>query len=377
MIPLPEPGVQMQPQEGLKVWRNPINGFLVVQIHYTADPARRGPWKYRASPKYGGLRSWRWRKEQEIDWEAQAGSLVFELWGRKHQIDPFLIPDHWPKWILFDPGWRNPSSIVWVAVDTDAQANEYGFLPVHVYREFYKPKHSARACAVVCSEYSRTRTDPEGNATWEWIEEIIVDPAAKQEHQGAAGGDKVNEAAETTLEKFTEAIEELGWDVPIDTGNNYKQEPIEEIIARLGCYWIGTDGLPLYDDADKFREATLEEIADGAVEVQPTLFFHGSVVEGAREMAKYRWRDWASGDVAERHNNPESPVDKDDHTVTNLIRFINLLRSLRVENGPDLSDFQPRERPRAWKPPETVVEERHRTLAGRYRRRMRRAKRGL
>lgn len=372
MIALPAPGETINPQEGMTVWRNAINGFVVVRTHYTVDPSRRGNWRYHASAKYGGLRSWRWRKEQEIDWEAQAGKLVFEQWDPDtHVIRPFLIPDSWPKWILFDPGWTNPSSIVWMAVDTDAEPNEYGFLPVHLYREFYKPKYSPGACAIVCAEYSLTREDAEGNPTREWIEEIVLDPMAKQEHQGAAQGDKVGEGAETTLEKFIAKIDELRWDVPVSTGNNSKQEAIEEIVARLGCYWVGPDGLPLYDAEDNYREPTLEEIAGGATEIKPTLFFHAAVLDGAREMAKYRWREWASGDVQERHNSPESPVDKDDHTITNLIRFMNLLRGLRKEEGADLSDFEPRRKPKQWRPMDEVMEEHHRTLAGRYRKELR------
>lgn len=372
MIDIPQAGQTVQPQPGITAWRNAINGFVVVRTHYTAMPQKRGNWRYMASPKYGGLRSWRWRKEQEIDFEAQQGQVVFEQWDpAAHVIQSFEIPDHWPRWILFDPGWRNPSAIEWVAVDVDSEPNEYGFRPIHIYREFYEPKHSAAACAIVCSEYSMVGRAETLTVEREWIECILVDPMAKQEHQGAASGDKVGEAAENTLGKFMEKIEDLGWDVPVETGNNHKQEAIEELVARLGCYWIGQDGLPLYDAGDRFREPDLAEIAEGALKIFPTLFFHNSVVEGAREMGKYRWRHWASGEVAERHNNPESPVDKDDHCITNLIRFTNLLRSARTENGTDLSEFDARQQPKAWQPEEEIIQERHRTLAGRYRRQLR------
>ncbi|MFW6086767.1 MAG: hypothetical protein ACODAG_06145, partial [Myxococcota bacterium] len=134
-LSMPKRGQQVRVFEGLDVWRNPGNEFLVVRVHYTADPARRGDWKYRASPKVGGLRSWRWRKEQEIDFEAQSGTLVFETFDRDHHVvRPFPIPEHWPRWVLFDPGWTNPAAVSWVAVDIDAEPNILGHLPVHVYR---------------------------------------------------------------------------------------------------------------------------------------------------------------------------------------------------------------------------------------------------
>src|SRR5690606_29935133 len=99
-VELPAPGREIQPLPGLRVWRNALNGFVVIRTHYTADPARRGDWRLRNSPKYGGLRSWRWRKEQEIDPDAAAGRLVFEQYNPDvHVILPFTPPDHWPRWL--------------------------------------------------------------------------------------------------------------------------------------------------------------------------------------------------------------------------------------------------------------------------------------
>lgn len=366
-LPLPRRGETIAPMPGVTAWRNAMNGFLVVRIHYTADPARRGDWKYKASGKYGGLKSWRWRKEQEIDWQATSGRLVFETWNPEiHVLRPFVIPDHWPKWIMFDPGWTNPSAINWIAVDVDAEPNLYGFLPIHVYREFYRSKHSAEACANIAHSWSM----PDGE-NLEWIEEIVVDPAARQEHQSAAGDpEHVGARAATVLEQFENRIRALGWDVPVETGNNDKGPAIEELIARLGGFWVDADGMILYDEDDNFREPTLEELAAGAEEVQPTLFFHETCLNGPQEMAKYKWKDWASAQVALRHNAPESPVDKDDHVITNLIRFANRLRELRGDDEIDLSDFDRRARPTDWKPISKQMEEYHRQMAARYRKRL-------
>jgi hypothetical protein len=377
VIATPPLGAEIQPMHGLTVRRNTLNEFLVLRIHYEADPNKRGQWKYRASPKYGGLKSWRWRREMEIDWDAQAGKLVFEMWNRhEHGIRPRSIPEHWPRWLMIDPGWRNPTSMVWMAVDTDTEPNEFGFLPVHFYREFYKPKHSPAFCAAIASEWSFTATDELGKQTWEWIEAIILDPAAKQETQGAVDGENTNEIAETFMSRFEAKLAEIGWAVPVETGNNFKDEAIDEIITRLGAYWIsGPGGIPLYDEQNNFREATLEEIAAGAYRVEPTLFFHECCIDGMREMGKYRWRDWAASDVAERHNDPERPIDKDDHTVTNVIRAINTLRSLRTEGGPDLSEYEGRSKPRRWVPDAEVIETRHKQLASRHRLRIRKRRR--
>src|SRR5690606_16018695 len=184
MIALPRPGETIKPMPGLQVWRNPGNGFLVIRTHYTADPSRRGDWKYRASPKYGGLNSWRWQKEQEINWDATSGRLVFEMWDvETHLIRPFVIPEHWPRWILFDPAWTNPASPVWVAVDVDAEPNALRDLRVHVHRECYRGKRCARACGKP-GHGGALRSD--GRAA-QWIEETLVEPAGRHEHQGGAG----------------------------------------------------------------------------------------------------------------------------------------------------------------------------------------------
>lgn len=377
-LSLPRPGQQVRVFEGLDVWRNAGNQFLVMRVHYTADPARRGDWKYRASPKVGGIRSWRWRKEQEIDWEAQSGSLIFEMFDRDvHVRRPFTIPEHWPRWIHFDPGWTNPAAVIWAAVDVDAEPNLFGYLPIHIYREFYRSRHAAETIARIVSEDSKTVPNPEdpNELTWEWVEEIILDPAAKQEHQSAASPENVTEGAETVLQKFTDAIAREGWDVPITTGNNLKSEAIEEIITRLGRFWIGPNDVPLYDDVDRFREPTEKERADGAQLVTPTLFFHETCVHGPREMVKYRWSDWASNEVRLRRNDPEKPVDKDDHVLTCLFRMVNRLREHRDEDGIDLGGFYAREQAtRRWRPTDELLAERHRSLAGRYRKRIRKAR---
>lgn len=73
------------PVEGVEVWRNPKNKFVVVQIHYTADPAKRSEdfkneIKSRTSKK-------KYMQEYELAWESYAGIGVYaQLW------DPFEHP---------------------------------------------------------------------------------------------------------------------------------------------------------------------------------------------------------------------------------------------------------------------------------------------
>lgn len=369
---MPNAGEFMRPMLGMEMTRNPLNGFVVVRTHYTADHYRRGTWAARAAPKYGGMKSWRWRREMEIDWHARSGKLVFENFNPDlHRVKPRTLPAHWPRWIMVDPGWNNPMSILWVAVDTDTVPDADGFLPVHVYREFYKPKHTPSMAAIICRDWSRTgRLDHRLQDELEWVQAIVIDPMAKQEHQGAQDGETPSDQAETFLTKFEAKLAELGWDVPVELGNNMKDAATDEIITRLGNCWM-LNGLALMAEDHSFRDPTLDELVEGAEKIPPTLYIHAGCADLVSEMGKYRFREWAAGDVAERHNEQERPIDKDDHSITNLIRFFNLMRENREEGEPDLSAFEPRHKPRLFIPTDAdVLERQHSGLPHRYRQRL-------
>ena len=69
-----DPLSQRTPRPGVTQWRNPRNGLVVVQLHYTVDPVKRTPeWKREASRN---LSPREWRREYEIDWTAPEGEPV-------------------------------------------------------------------------------------------------------------------------------------------------------------------------------------------------------------------------------------------------------------------------------------------------------------
>ncbi len=64
------------PMEGVEVWKNPKNGFLVIDLHYTANPAKRG-----AEFKEGLRKTLPIRKfmmEYEKNWMTYEGRPVYE-----------------------------------------------------------------------------------------------------------------------------------------------------------------------------------------------------------------------------------------------------------------------------------------------------------
>src|SRR4029453_3039757 len=72
---LPDPReAAAQPLEGVTEWRCPRNGIHVVEVHYTADPAKRDPqWKREAQR---GMPGRGWQREMEIAWDLAAGEPV-------------------------------------------------------------------------------------------------------------------------------------------------------------------------------------------------------------------------------------------------------------------------------------------------------------
>lgn len=64
-----------QPIAGVTEWRCPQNGVHVVEVHYTADPAKRDPAWLREAQR--GMPPRGWQREFEIAWDLGAGEPVF------------------------------------------------------------------------------------------------------------------------------------------------------------------------------------------------------------------------------------------------------------------------------------------------------------
>lgn len=82
---VPEHVTIEEPLKGFKTWVNPINGFRVLRIHYSVDPARRTPeWKAEERKKYGEAE---WNREQELMWEALEGRPVYaDHWSPEFHV---------------------------------------------------------------------------------------------------------------------------------------------------------------------------------------------------------------------------------------------------------------------------------------------------
>lgn len=106
-------------QQGLRIKRNGINGFIVVTLHHTADHLKRDPnWRKVARQ---GMTPEKFAREYDIDYQAVLGARAFpELTTlRSHIIsEPMDFGGGVKYWAGLDYGVRNPSSFhVYTIID--------------------------------------------------------------------------------------------------------------------------------------------------------------------------------------------------------------------------------------------------------------------
>lgn len=118
--------------EGVTMWRNARNGYLVVRIHYTADPKKRDPaWFARVTR---GLQQHQIDREYEIDFKALGGTPALDFFVQnrgKIVVSPFEIPLWWPRFASADYGTTNPYSCHFHAVSPTGR--------LVTYWEYYSP----------------------------------------------------------------------------------------------------------------------------------------------------------------------------------------------------------------------------------------------
>lgn len=69
------PELKRIPMDGVTLWKNRGNGFLVFQLHYTANPLKKSP-DWRNSVRSRMTRA-KFNREYEIAWESWAGKPIY------------------------------------------------------------------------------------------------------------------------------------------------------------------------------------------------------------------------------------------------------------------------------------------------------------
>lgn len=105
------------------------SAISVFRIKYSADPKKDEDWVKKMRPTYSSDQAW--RQEQEVDFTAYAGQLVFPEFKREYTVvEPREIPPDVTWWMGIDPHPRTPHAFLWMFVDRWGN---------HVYAREYWP----------------------------------------------------------------------------------------------------------------------------------------------------------------------------------------------------------------------------------------------
>lgn len=103
------------PPPGCDEWRTE-QGYLITQIHYSADPGKDAQWVTATKAKCPS--EYIWQQEYEIDAYARSGAMMYpEFSYRVNVYEPFPIPHEWTRYMCCDPHKRRPHAFLWLAVD--------------------------------------------------------------------------------------------------------------------------------------------------------------------------------------------------------------------------------------------------------------------
>jgi len=128
----------------------------VLRIHYSAHPERRPgtvageAWKEDTAMRYpGGVKSPKWKKEQEIDYGAFSGAKLIPDWEIWQYNGKIVIPSfHATGYRIYgsyDHGWRNPACYLVHGCDGDGNLVTLwefhaSYVPAHKIAEIIKGK---------------------------------------------------------------------------------------------------------------------------------------------------------------------------------------------------------------------------------------------
>ncbi len=113
-----------------------LNGFKFIFLPWTVDPARTSEWREarKKEDPENHLREYPISVEEAM---SMGSSTFFPTFSRAiHVVDPFPVPDWWPRWLGNDPGYSETFAWLWFTSDPDGN--------VYVYREWCAEKGSGK-----------------------------------------------------------------------------------------------------------------------------------------------------------------------------------------------------------------------------------------
>ena len=251
---------------GMKTWET-ADGFQVLELHYTADPAKDpdrdgAAWVAEAVKGYpGGFNGQGWKTEMEINYEAGGGEKVFPFLSQTlspvfiDSIDPQTAMNSMNLFAGYDYGTNNPSAfIVW---GMDEQGRLYALW------ELYEP------CLDYKQHFNRIKMCP----YFDKLEYISADNKIFSKTQQTANG----------LKSVSKLFHDEG--IYISRARQGVDYPIA--IRFLGEYWSDPQN--------------------------PRAFITSDCPNLRMEARGLKFQEHVSSIVSGRKNNSEKLVDKNNH----------------------------------------------------------------
>lgn len=261
------------------------SGFFLREIHYSDNPDRDDIWVAAENPKYGGVNTPKWQREQEINWDIYGGERVWPMLNRQLHNQRVVLNEDWAIYRIIDHGIRHPTCCLWVAVNRNGDR--------HFYREYYA---TDKTIALNSREIIRlspeivldTYIDP---STLSRINYQTTDPSADKKGLTARIDIYIENGINCSLADNSSA----GYDKVTDG-----------LLATLARYAIRTGQMPSYLQEMKINQEQLLLLAS-----KPAITFDLRFTQRSfHEIENLRWKD-LTGDETQR-SKPEKTVDVAD-----------------------------------------------------------------
>ncbi len=272
--------VDMNPREGLEL----STGFFHRFVHYSADPKRGDEWVKTESPKYGGINSAKWRREQEGDWDVYGGERVWPMITREFHVRHIVLNKDWAIYRVIDHGIRHPTCCLWVGVNRNGDR--------HFFREYYA---TDKTIALNSREIVRLSEEP--------VLDTFIDPStlSRVNYQTTDPS-----AAKKGLTSRIDIYIENGINCSLADNSSAGYDKVTDgLLSMLAREAVKTGVMPSYLQEMKVTQEGLLLLAG-----KPSISFDIHTERAFRETENLRWKE-IGGDETQR-SEPEKTVDVAD-----------------------------------------------------------------
>lgn len=195
------------------------NGWDFLEIS-TKENIENLPEGYLEEQTKGKPELWvkRWL---EGSWDIRGGQVYAEFDESIHCCNPFKIPEHWPRFVAMDWGYRHNAAAYWAAVGEDGI--------IYVYREYSDSKKLASVVAKTLNDMSI------GDPCRKWNNQLeVYMPSDMWQHRGQVNhtvadefaqhgiqGIQANRAVEAGILRIQERLHPVNGDVGLKIFKGY------------------------------------------------------------------------------------------------------------------------------------------------------------